>query len=318
LLIHIVQETGVKFRSKVQTMIFGRKSRARVCPYCQRDKKTAISEQLAAGEPCGPDECKFKADILAVLKIVEFHPAKQSGEPGTDLDSILEKLEVSTDSTEETRRRRETASQENNYVEDELGRKYRRKKKLKRILTILIFLVLLSTIVWYITKSGSEHNSDQSSRTVVKTNAQVKNQKSQTVPVITTPNTEQVKLPQTTKDELDTSSYIPYQKDDPTATKIIGRWKGKFLNDSMSLIISGVALMKIYGFVKRNNRSIQVYGWIRNPDDTWTVSLLEPGTDPQDGTYDLSWNPDLDVISGEWVSYNRRYRSEIQLQRIER
>lgn len=299
-------------------MIFGRKSRARICPYCQRDKKTAISEQLAAGEPCGTEECKFKADILAVMKIVEFHPAKQSGEPGADLDSILEKLEASTDSIEETRKRRETAYQENNNVEDDLGRKYRRKKNRKRLFAILIFLVLLSTIVWYLTKNGSERTSDQLSKTAVKTNAQVKNQKSETVPVIINTDPEQLKLPQTAEDELDTSLYIPYQKEDPITAKIIGTWKGKFLNDSITIFITSVALSKVYGFLKRNHRSIQVHGWIRIPVDTWVVSLLEPGTDPQDGAYDLLWNPDLDVISGEWVSYNRRYRTEIQLQRAGR
>ena len=128
-------------------MIFGRKSRARTCPLCQRDKKTAISEQLSIGAPCGPDECKFKADILAVLQIVEFHPAKQSGEPGKDLDSILEKLEASADSVNETGRRRELSSSEDDYVEDDLGRKYRRKKKLKRILSILFFLAILSIMI---------------------------------------------------------------------------------------------------------------------------------------------------------------------------
>jgi len=300
-------------------MIFGRKSRARTCPLCQRDKKTAISEQLSSGTPCGPDECKFKADILAVLQIVEFHPAKQSGEPGKDLDSILEKLEASADSVKGIGRRKELSSSGNDYVEDDLGRKYRRKKNLKRILKLLVFLVILSIISWFVTKSSSKSPSYQTPLKAVQYNNLYKKQKPETVSIHANSTSDPDKIPKLDENEMNALLYQTYLEEDSTMmNNLIGTWKGMFQNDSISLFITGISVQRVYGFVKKEGRSIIIEGRIWNSDENWVISLLEPGTGSNDGEYNLKWYPESSSIEGEWKSDDRRTQSKIFLKKSEK
>jgi len=295
----------------------GRKSRARICPICQREKKVAIGEQLESGTPCGPDECIFRAEILAVLKITEFKHTEDDGNDGMDVNLLLEKIEKSTQNKSSEASTKKTGADKELVTPELQTTEITVPKPSKMFRYLLLFLLVI--LVWVLISKHDKISSYwrsllpqsmQAIDTSMPDGTQLSN--NQIIPVSSSGENQRDQ-----QSMADTSLHSNSMSEGFDTSMLTGKWKGEFKVNELLLVISRHEGPHIFGYITVNEKEIRNFnGSISKTEGIQRITLTETERDTNHGEFKLNLLIANKILEGEWISFDKMKETRIILRKL--
>lgn len=286
-----------------------RKSRATICPVCQRDKKIALQEQLDLGTECGHENCKFRAEIIAVLQIAD----NKSGTSDVDNSTIERDISQQVASTLENIENKVNTrpSVNENRKEPPV-----RTKNPQRPFIIIFFVALIIFLIykgcwvvpWLMYEEFSMRNETYSP-------PQVCLPDTENPPNNTHPYSNDILSPSGSapKDE----SFNPFPRDPLSVMKkaiFTHRvWKGSIGNDSIDFFIASCKNNEIKGHVTYRGSTIPYTGKMMVENSVACIMINEPQNMKNRGYFELVYVILWKQFTGNWVAYDHSAVEQVKL-----
>ena len=287
-----------------------RKSRASICPVCQREKKLALQEQLELGAECGNENCKFRAEIIAVLQIAESKSDKSGFHDITDERWISQKVLSTLENIDKSVTSIPSENRNINVPVKPQKHPFRRW-----IIIYFVILIMVSLIIgcWYVAYNIYE---DLTSRKGMDTLAQFINE----VNPESTLNLYRKQDNNTLKNDNIKPGRV---SDDPfpadplyVLNEVIFLhriWKGSIENDSITMSIENCEENEIGGKVAYRGKSVPFEGNLMVENSVAYILLSEPKQVQNAGYFELVYVMIQKRFEGHWVAYDYSQVDQVKL-----
>ena len=292
-------------------ILVDRKSKARICPVCQRDRKLAIQEQLEYGTGCGNAACKFKDEISTVLQIAGSDSVTNEIEK-QNIGGFQRALEIINNIEEKIKNSLKNTKRAQ-YENPENNRKQQNVNSWAWIGVTFLLLFYGTPVIYgayrylfYNNKSAQYSLYDQKPGQYASKSAYL----TSIYHRIAKGSATNTKKKTTNKIKPDCGNGSLYELN--PAYLINHIWRGTIGNDSLTIVFESYkeGVLKGYSLYRYKYRPFE--GGIRyHQKGGGSIQMLEPGDKVQDGGFELSFNSRSGKMNGNWLDYYNQHIEQV-------